>query len=458
MVNVSSRPAAALARAAGRISRRLGQGGGTSLPGKVLLRLSPDALSTLGSRLPQGIAMISGTNGKTTTTRMLVECLEGSGEHVATNHAGANLLSGVATALLDSTAGATVGCFEVDEFALPAVIRAMPSRALGLMNLFRDQLDRYGELEEIADRWQAMLGTLPQSTTLALNADDPLVASLEFDASRVIFFGLEDVKVGLPKLPHAADSVRCRRCGSSLQYDLVLVGHLGHWRCPDCGWSRPTPRVRVDDIQLRGVDGSSFNLLVDEEVVRVDLTLPGVHNIANAAAAAALAVAMGMRVDAIGDALSATGAAFGRAERVRVGDRELVVLLAKNPTGANENLRTVALETGPIHVLMSLEDRIADGRDISWIWDVDLDDMLPRLASLTLSGARAHDLALRVRYSGIPVQNLSVQPHPGRALDHALGQVGTGGRLYALPTYTAMLDLRAILDQRGVTTSFWSGA
>jgi lipid II isoglutaminyl synthase (glutamine-hydrolysing) len=161
---------------------------------------------------------------------------------------------------------------------------------------------------------------------------------------------------------------------------------------------------------------------------------------------------------AIATALSGTAAAFGRAERVSVDGREVVVLLAKNPTGANENLRTVALETGPIHVLMSLEDRTADGRDISWIWDVDLEEVLARVASLTLSGSRAHDLALRVRYSGASVANVMVEPDPGRALDHALEQAGTGGRLYSLPTYTAMLDLRAILDQRGVTTSFWSGA
>ena len=458
MSNVLLRPAATIARAAGTLSRRFGRGGGTSLPGKVLLKLDPSALARLGAELPGGVAMISGTNGKTTTARMAVACLTGNGLPVVTNHAGANLLSGVATALLDRSKAATVGCFEVDEFALPGVTRAISPRVLCLTNLFRDQLDRFGELEEIADRWQDMLDLVGPTTVLALNVDDPLIASLRFDKSRVIGFGINDAMVGLGSLPHAADSVRCRNCATALHYDVVLLGHLGHWRCPACGLSRPTPTVGVEHVQLRGVDGSTFDLFSGAERIQVQLNLPGLHNVANAAAAAALGVGMGLSLLQLGDALSKTQAAFGRSERICVAGREAVIFLAKNPTGMNENLRTVALEQGPIHLVIALEDRIADGRDTSWIWDVDVDELLPRLASLTLSGSRAHDLALRVRYTGLAVTNLAVETDPAAALDRALEQTGLGGRLYILPTYTAMLDLRAVLDQRGATTAFWSGA
>jgi len=451
-------PSLTLARAAGRLSRRLGRGGGTSLPGKVLLRMRPDAVGRLGSGLRLGAAVVSATNGKTTTARMLASCISAAGWPMVSNPAGANLLSGVATALLEAERARPrpeVGLFEVDEAALPEVARQLRPRVVVLMNLFRDQLDRYGELEHVAERWAAMVAELPPWSRVVLNVDDPAVAALAGERADVLTFGVEDAGVALPGLPHAADSTRCRRCATRLHYEAVLLGHLGHWRCPACGLSRPRPEVRATEVRLDGVRGLSLAVETPEGEVRADLPLPGLHNAYNATAAVAGARALGVPHDLIGPALARSAAAFGRAERIAIAGRELVVLLAKNPVGANENVRTVLLDPEPLHLLVALNDRTADGRDVSWIWDVDYEPLLPRVARLTATGDRAYDLALRFRYAGLEPERMRVEPGLDAALDAALDAVPAGGVLYALPTYTAMLALREVLVRRGVAEDFW---
>ena len=451
-------PTLTLARAAGRLSRRLGRGGGTSLPGKVLLRVRPGAVRELAAGLEHGVTLISATNGKTTTARMLAACLRAADRRVVANPSGANLLSGVATALLDDAARrprAQAGLFEVDEAALPEVARQTSPRALLLMNLFRDQLDRYGELEAIAASWAAVVDALPPASTVVLNADDPAVAALGDGRAGALRFGLADPAVARDALPHAADSIRCRACGGALRYDAVYLGHMGDWSCPACGASRGPLDVRATRVRLDGVRGLELEVATPAGPVAARLGLPGLHNAYNATAAVAGAVALGVPVERIGPALERSPAAFGRAERVAIGGRDLVLLLAKNPAGAEETVRTVLLDPEPLHVLMSLNDRAADGHDVSWIWDVDLELLLPRLASLVLSGDRAYDLALRFRYAGIDPALMRVAPEPELALDAALAATPEGGTLYALPTYTSMLELRRLLVRRGVAGEFW---
>jgi UDP-N-acetylmuramyl tripeptide synthase len=444
-----------IARSSGRVSRALGRGGGTSMPGKVLLAIRPRALAELAAGLDGGVALVSATNGKTTTVKLLRAAALHAGLPVVSNHAGANLESGVTTALLDGEPGARVGLFEVDEAALRGVVAAARPRVLVLMNLFRDQLDRYGELEALVARWQEIVDRLDPACTLVLNADDPSVASLARDDRNVTFFGVDDPALALPGLPHAADSVRCPRDGARLEYDPALLGHMGHWRCPRCGHRRPRPQVRATHVRLDGIDGQDLRIETPEGAVDVRLSLPGVHNSYNAAAAAAAALALGIGIEHIGPAFSGSGAAFGRAERVTIAGRELVILLAKNPSGANANVRTVVLDERPLHLLMALNDRTADGQDVSWIWDVDYEPLIPRIASITLTGDRAYDLALRFRYAGLDPNRVQVLPEPGAALDAALAGVPEGGRVYALPTYTAMLALRRVLAARGLVRDFW---
>lgn len=450
--------AVTIARTAGGLSRRLGRGGGTSLPGKVLLRMRPGVVGELGSRLGRGATLVSATNGKTTTTRLIAACAREAGLPLVSNPSGANLLTGVATALMDARprrGDPRGGLFEVDEAALTDVARELRPRAVVLMNLFRDQLDRYGELETLAGRWEEMVRALPAGSRTVLNADDPAIAGLATAHGDPILFGLDDPAVALTGLPHAADSTRCRRCAAPLDYLSVTLAHLGHWCCPSCGARRPEPAVRATRVELRGVRGIGVTIATPAGDINADLPLPGVHNAYNATAAVAAALAMGIPREAIERGLAASGAAFGRSERLAVGGRELVLLLAKNPTGANETVRTVLLDPEPLHVLIALNDRTADGRDTSWVWDVDYEPMLARAASLTLTGDRAEEMALRFRYADLPGEAMDVVSDPSEALDSALRAVPEGGTLYVLPTYTAMLGLRSVLVDRGLAEDFW---
>jgi UDP-N-acetylmuramyl tripeptide synthase len=442
----------AAARAAGAVSRRAGRGG-TSLPGKLLLRLEPGAVGSLAARLPHGSAVISATNGKTTTAAMVASILEHAGRTLVHNRQGANMAGGIAGTLLDAArpdgaiAGDT-GLFEIDEFWLDRVTAQLHPRALLLANLFRDQLDRYGELETIADRWAGVVAQA-QDTMLVLNADDPLVADLgrERAPGEVMYFGVEDPAMALTGMAHAADSKHCRRCGAPYRYDYVFLGHLGHYHCDACGATRPEPAVAAERVILDGLHGARVTLRLPGATVDVRLPLPGLYNVYNALGAAALTTALGAAPADVVAGLEAVAAAFGRAETVSLDGRQLLLLLVKNPAGANEVLRTLALEDGEHDVLAVLNDHTADGRDVSWIWDADFETLAGRLRRVICSGTRAAEMALRLKYAGVPEDRLVVEPALAAALDRAVA--GGSGRLVAIPTYTAMLELRRELVARG---------
>ena len=448
--------AATVARAAGRLSRRLGRGGGTTLPGLLLNRLRPQATAEMARAIPDGVILLSGTNGKTTTARLIRSALDASGAQVVANTAGSNLERGVATALLHA-ANPDIALFEVDEAALGALVAQTRPRVVVLMNLFRDQLDRYGELEHLAQSWRAVVAELDPDTTLVYNADDPAVAEIGVEHANSVCYGIDDPAVGREHLSHAADNTNCRRCDTPLQYRMVTIGHLGQWSCPSCGLNRPQPQVRATTVALQGMDGQQVTISNADGSIDVSLRLPGLPNTYNAVAATATALAVGLAPETIAEALGKRGAAFGRAEHIAVGQRRVTTLLAKNPAGANENLRMVLNESHPLHLLILLNDRTADGQDVSWIWDVDYELLLDqdRLTSLTLGGTRAHDLALRFRYAGADSTRMSVVPEPAAAFDMALQACGPDGRLYVLPTYTAMLDFRHVLANRGLVGKFW---
>ncbi len=450
--------ARALARSIGWLSRHAGRGGGTTVPGVILLRLRPDAVAELAGPLGRSI-VISATNGKTTTARLVVAALEAVDTPIVANTAGSNLLRGVATALLDAErpTGAT-GVFEVDEAAMGSVVEQLAPEVIVLMNLFRDQLDRYGELEALADGWVELVDRLPETTTLVLNADDPAIAELAHRHAKVVTFGVDDASAARAAVQHAADSTTCRNCSSPLVYERVFIGHLGHWRCPNCDRRRPPPDVSVAAFDPEGISGSSLTVATPTGPVAVATALPGLHNAYNVAAAVATASSLGLDLQTSARAIGSTGAAFGRAERVALAGHDLMVLLAKNPAGVNENLRTLVLHPDPLHLLVLLNDRTADGRDVSWIWDVDYEEIFDRVGSLTICGDRGHDMALRFRYGGFPVDRLTVHSNVGDALDAALLTMPDRAPLFALPTYTAMLELRAELVRRGVADDFWKDA
>jgi UDP-N-acetylmuramyl tripeptide synthase len=446
----------AAARTAGALSRLAGRGGGTTLPGKLLWKVDPGAIDRLAARLPQGSALVSATNGKTTTATMAAEILRPR-VRLAHNDSGANLVSGVASTLLESR-GAELGLFEVDEAALPEVAARVRPRVVCLGNLFRDQLDRYGELEHVADRWRTAAVGLPPATVLVLNADDPQVASLADSGRASVRFGLDDERHARAELQHAADSKWCVRCGTAYAYRAAYIGHLGDYRCPNCGHARPELDVVAREIELAGVDHAAFTLVTPEGSARVRLRLPGLYNVYNALAAAALARALGSPLDEIVAGLERFDAAFGRFERIELDDRRLLMLLVKNPAGANEAVRTLLQGTPPRTLVVALNDAIADGQDVSWIWDVDFEPLVPGLERLVATGSRAAELSLRFKYGGLDPARIEVVPELERALDRGLQLVPSGGELVVLPTYTAMLALRRVVADRGHVRQYWERA
>jgi UDP-N-acetylmuramyl tripeptide synthase len=513
MPDLNLRLAAAIAagKAAGLASRALGIGGGTTLPGVVARRIAPDALRRLSAALPQGVVLVGGTNGKTTTTRMLATILSSAGRRVLHNRAGANLVTGLtATALAGSTlagqVGADIGLFETDEAALPQALVETRPRLLLLHNLFRDQLDRYGEVDAIAAGWRAALEQLPAGATVLLNADDPAIAALgQGLAAQVRYYGMEDPR-HTGGATHLADAQFCRRCGAPYQYSALFYAHVGHYACARCGHHRPQPHYRLERLELEGIAASRLfiSFPIDPPAaadpgakgyLEIRLPLPGLYNALNALAAASAALLLGVAPVCIRDTLETFSAAFGRIERVDAGGKPLLLALIKNPVGASETVRMLTGSREPeergdgeteyrrqelgedtsripfhartgdpvvwpnpqagLHLLIAINDNYADGTDVSWLWDADFERMAGRVERAVVSGTRVDDMAVRLKYAGVEPERLLVEPDLARALDAALARLPAGATLYALPTYTAMLELRAELARRGWVRPFW---
>ena len=457
-------------RASGALARRLRRGAGTSLPGLVARRVDPAIARYLAAQLRHGCVVITGTNGKTTTSGLVAYVLRTGGLRVWRNREGANLTRGITAALIIRARptgrlrwqGNAAAVFEVDEAAFPQVIAEVQPRAVVVTNLFRDQLDRYGEVDTVAERWRDALTAISADTRLVLNADDPAVAALADGAraAHALYFGIEDAPAGEQAdtssvAPEVVDTRTCPRCRAPLTYAVRFYSHIGHWACPACGYARPRPAVFARAIEHDGFDGMRFSLVTPSGARAGRIALPGLYNVYNALAAVAAGVAMGYDTAAATEALARFTPAFGRAERIQVGGREVRLLLAKNPTGLNEVLRALAAAGAHPHLLMLLNDHAADGEDVSWIWDAGLEQVAALApASLTVSGTRAYDLALRLKYAGAP-SSAAIEPEVPHALDVALARTPDGETLYVVPTYTAMLAVRAELERRGYAPHYW---
>ncbi len=446
------------ARAVGAASRASGRGGGTTLPGRLLLRLDRRSIARLGSRLDGGITLVSATNGKTTTAGMLAALLAADGREPVHNRAGSNMTWGIATALLEQRGHE--GLFEVDEAWLPRVAAELDPSLVVLGNLFRDQLDRYGETEALAGAWAKTVDQRAGRTRFALNADDPLIADLgrnEQGSLRegIVYFGIDDEAQALPELQHAFDAKHCRRCGHPYAYERAFLAHLGHYSCPNCGAKRPQPEVAATRIELHGMRGSSLTVRTPQGELAIDLPLPGLYNVYNALAAIAAGLQLGIAAERIAPALREMRGAFGRVETIEIGAKRVSILLVKNPAGTNEVLRTLKLEAGEgqIDLWIALNDRIADGRDVSWIWDADFELLAGAVRRVVCAGTRAPEMALRLKYAGWPEESIVVEAEIEPSLDRAVAEAPE--QLFALPTYTALLELHKLLSGRGLTREFW---
>lgn len=465
MIDIRLSLAVAAGKSAGVASRLLRRGGGTTLPGVVARRIDPQALRKLAATLPQGVVLVSGTNGKTTTTRMIAATLADDGRIPLHNRAGANLMSGVtATALTGASIRgrmqARIGLFETDEAAFSGIAAETAPRLIVLHNLFRDQLDRYGEVDTVAQGWRAALARLSAATTVLLNADDPAVAALgEGLSAKVRYYGLNDRRHAAAAAAQIGDARFCRRCGAPYRYTALFYAHVGHYRCDACGAARPTPDYAIERLDLRGTEDAVLYLTFPGGAMEAHLPLPGLYNAINALAAIAVCLELGVPAPRIRATLERFDAAFGRIERVDAGGRPLLIALIKNPVGATETLRMLTdalnVKHSTLHLLILINDRYADGMDVSWLWDAEFERLAGHVAHATVGGTRAAEMAVRLKYAGVEPGRLTVVDDPADALDVALSRLPPGATLYALPTYTAMLDLRAELVHRRWARPFW---
>lgn len=463
------------------LSRTLRRGGGSTIGGVVAIRLDPDLITHLSERLDHGSLLCSATNGKTTTTGLIASAARALGLTVVTNSEGANLESGVASALIFGSRSADLAVFEVDEAALGSIASTARPRVVVLMNLFRDQLDRHGELATIRTRWQDMAKTLAATNrppTLVLCADDPSLEEVGVDYPSVVWFGLETTAHRYDAPAETADATHCIRCGHRLDQPATFVGHLGHWNCPNCLSSRPSPDVRAREIVLlpNGGQVMQVELVLPKarhpdmgEVFEVTSKLTGLHNSYNLLAAFAALYAVKSELldhsghdtatwDPVIESFAAASPAFGRGEVIEHQDKTIRILLAKNPTGVNQNIRTLLRTERMVHVLILLNDRTADGHDVSWIWDVDWEPLVDQVRSITLGGDRCLDLAVRFKYGTACAGPLDIVAGSVAGLDRALSKVGPNEELVVLATYTAMLEVRQLLSKRGLARPFWEQA
>lgn len=443
-------------KAAGMATRALGRGG-TALPGLVAERVDPAVVARLGGQLGRGSVLVTGTNGKTTASRMLAAILAAAGVPSLHNREGSNLMRGIAATLLQRASPAghipggpgLLGLFETDEATLPHAVRALAPRAVAFTNLFRDQLDRYGEVDSVAALWREALAAFPPGGVLVLNADDPSVADLARGREGPVhWFGVDDPSAAAGDAG-AVDARWCGACGGDFAYERRHFAHVGWWRCRGCGRARPSPDTAAEGVALR-LDGATFAI---PGVGEVQMAVTGLYNVYNALAAASVARVLGIEPGTIRSGLGAVRAAFGRQETALLEGRRLHLLLAKNPAGANQVLRLLAALPETANVGVLLNDRFADGQDVSWTWDVDYELLAGRVQRCWAGGDRAEDMALRLKYAGWPGP-VAVRG-PGALLDAILGALPAGEDVFLVPTYTAMLDLRAELHRRGAVGRFF---
>ena len=449
----------AITKTAARLSRLFGRGGGHALPGLIAERLDPHLAHKLAKGLTGGVILVTGTNGKTTTTKLIAAILEAHGERVLTNSTGSNLKRGVTSALISASDlrgrfEHTVGLFEVDEASLRLVTPEVQPTQIVVLNLFRDQLDRYGELDTTA----ALIGEGIAATTarLYLNADDPLVASLGKYAARpdlVSYFGVDDLPSdSAADRQTAPDSDRCPVCHTRLTFSRTFYGHIGHYRCPTGDFERPEPAVEVTRVDSADVTGSRFTVTIDGAPDDFSFPLPGTYNLYNALGAISLAHGLGIDHDTVARSLGSSVAAFGRVEELELEGRRLYLLLIKNPVGLSQVLETFVTTQDAPRLLFAISDLDADGRDVSWLWDVPLEGLLPKNALVLTTGIRASDMSLRLHYAGIPSELVETYED---AIERLVRATPEGGTAFILPTYTSMLTIRRILANKADMQEVW---
>ncbi|HXH26931.1 MAG TPA: MurT ligase domain-containing protein [Candidatus Acidoferrum sp.] len=457
----------ALAISAGKMAGISGRffriGGGTSLPGMVARRIDPNILKSVMSRSSAKKIIITGSNGKTTTARMISAIADAAGHKVGHNRTGSNLLQGVTSVAVNSASlfgklDHDVLIFEIDEATMPQAVPEIQPDVVVITNIFRDQLDRYGELYSVAAAIDKVLEALPPTATIVLNGNDPQVANFGQHAkAKKLFFGLETLKVGTKVPEQSADVIRCIRCNHDLLYEVAYLSHLGIYHCPNCGYELPKLDVSATDVTLAkdGEGPSQLQLRLPNGKLAVTVVLPGLHNVYNATAAIAAGLSAGLSLDNVQEAFNNVRTAFGRLEKIKADDKTVYLSFVKNPTSFNLVMRLIAQHPGKKQFMFAFSRTLVDGEDFAWLWDVDIEEIASQVSGAICSGNKAEEIALRLKYAEVPVNKLNLITDLETALDAGLANVKPGGTVYILCGYTPTHELRRIMQKRGWVKHFW---
>ena len=441
-----------------RLVSRLLHRGGTAMPGRWALKLCPNLLELLAKDVKS--VAITGTNGKTTSSRMIEQAFSEKGLNYFANRSGANLISGITTEFV-MNAGLTgrprkeYAVIECDEAAARKVFSQLKPRVVVVTNLFRDQLDRYGEVTHTLENIRVAMQGAPEAV-LCLNADCSLTASLADDLpNKVVYFGINQGAAPSRPKPEISDATHCIRCKTEYEYDYISYGHLGGFRCPKCGYRRHKADFAVTDITEQRPDGSTVVMDIQGEKRIVNVNLPAMYNIYNAVGAVTAAVEMGLDADTAVKALADFQCGFGRMEQFKLGKAGTRMMLVKNPAGCNQVIEFLENIKEKFILVVCLNDRGADGTDVSWIWDADFEGLTSLggyLDRVIVSGDRAGDMRVRIKYAGIPDEHISMQRNYEELVKWIEQQ---DMPVFIMPTYTAMLELRQVVIRHCGGADFW---
>jgi UDP-N-acetylmuramyl tripeptide synthase len=443
-------------RASRFVLRKLGKGG-TNAPGCVALALYPDILGELAKGVTS--IVVTGTNGKTTTSRMIEKSMEDSGMDYFSNKSGANMLSGIVAefAMNCTLTGKNkhkYALVECDEAHFKNVSKYIDAKCIVVTNVFRDQLDRYGEVTHTLNSILTGIKNSPNAV-VCINADCSLSVSMKDQIpNKVVFYGVES-EIYKNRVQEVSDAPYCIKCKTEYVYDYVTYGHLGGFRCPKCGYHRPDAQVAVEKVLESTADSSKILVRFGGKEYEATVNLPGGYNIYNATAMIAAGYVMGMDDKVIINALNSFECGFGRMEKFTVNNTDVRMILIKNPAGCNQVLNFLSNLTEPALFIVALNDRFADGTDISWIWDVDfekLNNISDMLTGVWVTGRRADEMAMRMKYTGLPIEKIRVIKDYNELIAQAVAQ---DAPVYLMPTYTAMLDIREIFSKSYGFKEFW---
>jgi len=434
------------------IAGRLAGKKSTSLPGEIAMKISPTILKDLATQMKGPVVMVCGTNGKTTTNNLLCSLFESKGMRVVCNNVGANMLPGVACAFIGRSSlfgklRADCAAIECDEASLRRVIPHVTPDKIVITNLFRDQLDRYGEIDTTIALLNEALDKLPD-TSLIINCDDPLCVGFA-KGKKCTFYGIdENCNISLRE---TKEGRFCMNCGAELQYTYYHYSQLGDYRCPDCGFCRPAPDYAAREVNLSG--GLGFNVHYGTSSLPLKLNYRGFYNIYNILASLCAFMECGFSPEDVNSVFDSYKPQIGRMESFSIGGKTVILNPAKNPAGFNQAISTLASDESAKDVMLVINDGAGDGKDVSWLWDVDFEKLgCANLRNLTVSGIRKYDLALRMKYAGF--ENFEIADNSRETLRKAVS--GDGDVCYVLINYTAMFEsqanLRALSEENGKET------